>query len=247
MLPMFDHVLSNKHYRRVRSFVSAEIWLLGSIALVSGLVLAFLSIADEVTEGETQAFDQSILMLFRDPGNVDQIVGPAWVHEMVRDITALGSFSLLSLIVLGVCAYLLMMRLRSAALLLIVSVLTGTLISTLLKMGYNRPRPDLVAMSQQFTASFPSGHAMLSAITFLTVGAVLARLAPTRRLQIFTIGSAVFLTLIVGSSRIFMGVHYPSDVLAGWCLGAAWAVLCSSIAFKLQRSGAVEEPAKEVT
>ena len=245
MTSMFDRLLANKHYQRVQHFVSAEIWLLAAIAAASGLLLAFLSLADEVVEGETEAFDNSILMLFRDPTNVDQVVGPDWVHEMVRDITALGSFSLLGLAVIGVCAYLVMVRLKSAALLLIVSVIGGTLLSTFLKMGYNRPRPDLTAMSQQFTASFPSGHAMLSAVTFLTIGAVLARLAPSRRLQIFAIAGGVFLTVLVGCSRLYMGVHYPSDVLAGWCLGAAWAVLCSTIAFKLQRSGAVEEPAEQ--
>jgi undecaprenyl-diphosphatase len=242
---MFHRLLANEHYRRIQSFVSGEIWLLASIAAASGLILAFLSIADEVLEGETEAFDNSILMLFRDPNNVDQVIGPAWAHEMVRDITALGSFSLLGLAVFGVCAYLVMVRLKSAALLLIVSVIGGTLLSTFLKMGYNRPRPDLTAMSEQFTASFPSGHAMLSAVTFLTIGAVLARLAPNKGLKIFSIAGAVFLTLIVGFSRLYMGVHYPSDILAGWCLGAAWAVLCSAIAFKLQSIGAVEDPEDE--
>lgn len=242
---MFDRLLANKHYRRVHTFVSAEIWLLAGIAAASGLVLAFLSIADEVVEGETKAFDNAILLLFRDPANVDRVIGPEWVHEMVRDITALGSFSLLGLIVFGVCAYLVMIRLKSAALLLMVSVIGGTLLSTFLKMGYDRPRPDLTSMSHQFTASFPSGHAMLSAVTFLTIGAVLARLAPSRRLKVFSIAGAVFLTLIVGFSRLYMGVHYPSDILAGWCLGAAWAMLCSTIAFKLQKSGAVEEPKEQ--
>jgi undecaprenyl-diphosphatase len=242
---MFDRLQTNKHYQRVQQFVSTEIWLLAAIAAASGLLLAFSSIADEVIEGETEAFDNAILMLFRDPNNVDQVIGPVWVHEMVRDITALGSFSLLGLAVAGVCAYLVMVRLKSAALLLIVSVVGGTLLSTFLKMSYNRPRPDLTAMSHQFTASFPSGHAMLSAVTFLTIGAVLARLAPRRDLKIFAIASAVFLTLIVGFSRLYMGVHYPSDILAGWCLGAAWAMLCSAIAFKLQRSGAVETPKQQ--
>ena len=239
---MLRTIQSNKHFRRVQTFIGGEIWLLGGLALASGLILAFLRIADEMVEGETQAFDNTILLWFRDPTNVDQVIGPEWMHEMVRDITSLGSFSLLGLMVLGVCAYLVMVRLKSAALLLVVSVLGGTLLSTFLKMGYNRPRPDLTAMSHQFTASFPSGHAMLSAVTFLTIGAVLARIAPTRRLQIFTVSSALFLTLIVGLSRLYMGVHYPSDILAGWCLGGAWALLCSTIAFKLQRSGKVGEP-----
>ncbi|NGP17279.1 phosphatase PAP2 family protein [Devosia aurantiaca] len=106
-------------------------------------------------------------------------------------------------------------------------------------MTYNRPRPDLVNMSHQFTASFPSGHSMLSAVTFLTIGVLLARLAPNRPLRIYAFSAAIFLTLIVGISRIYMGVHYPTDVLAGWCLGAAWALLCSAIATVLQRRGKV--------
>ena len=239
---MFDRLSQSPHYRRVHGFVTGEARLLAAIALVSGFILAFLHIADEMIEGEMEAFDRAILMLFRDSANVDQVIGPEWVHEMVRDVTALGSFSLLGLIVLAVCGYLVLAKMRSEALLVAVSVLGGTLISTVLKMGYNRPRPDLTAMSTQFTASFPSGHAMLSAVTFLTIGALLARLAPTRQLQIFSIGFAVFLTLIVGMSRLYMGVHYPSDVLAGWCLGAAWALLCATAATFLQRRGSIAEP-----
>lgn len=237
MRMILDRLTRSPHFQRIHGFVTAEAGLLFSIALVSGLILAFLRIADEVVEGETEAFDNAILFFFRDPTNVDQVIGPVWVHEMVRDITALGSFALLGLIVVGVCICLLLLRRRAEALLVVVSVLSGTLISTLLKMGYDRPRPDLTAMSHQFTSSFPSGHAMLSAVTFLTLGALLARLAPTRALRIYAFGAAIFLTLIVGVSRVYMGVHYPSDVLAGWCLGAAWALLCSAAAALLQRRG----------
>ena len=238
---MFDELRQSSPYRRILGFVTGEAWLLASIAVASGLVLAFLSLADEVTEGETKAFDTAILMMFRDPTNVEHLVGPMWLHEMARDITSLGSFSLLGLIVVGLCIYLVLCRLRAEALLIIVSVLGGTTISTLLKMGYNRPRPDLTTMSQQFTASFPSGHAMLSAVTFLTVGALLARLAPTRVLRIYCYVLAILLTLVVGSSRVYMGVHYPSDVLAGWCLGAAWALLCSAVAARLQQRGEIRQ------
>jgi len=236
---MFNRLVQSTPYRRLHGLVTGEAWLLASIALVSGLILAFLQIADEMIEGEMEAFDNAILMLFRDPANLDSTIGPPWVHEMVRDVTALGSFALLGLIVLAVCAYLLLARMRAEALLVITSVLGGTVLSTVLKMGYDRPRPDLVAMSHQFTASFPSGHAMLSAVTFLTLGALLARLAPTRPLRIFSISMALMLTLLIGLSRIYMGVHYPSDVLAGWCLGAAWALFCSAVAARLQRGGAI--------
>lgn len=234
---MFDRIQQSKHYRLAYGFVTGESKLLASIALVSGLVLAFLRIADEMVEGEMEAFDNAILMLFRDPANVDQVIGPAWLHEMVRDITSLGSFAILGIVVVAVCSYLLLAHMRREALLVVCSVVGGTLLSTVLKMSYDRPRPDLMAMSQQFTASFPSGHAMLSAVTFLTLGALLARLAPTRPLQVFAIGAAVVLTLLVGLSRLFMGVHYPSDILAGWCLGAAWALLCFIVATLLQRRG----------
>lgn len=237
---MFHSWGKSAQVRRVRDFVTAEAPLLAAIAIISGLILAFLKIADEMLEGEMEEFDNTILMWFRDPTNIDQTIGPSWVHEMVRDITALGSFSLLGLIVAVVCISLVMARKRGAALLVIISVLTGTLISTVLKTSYDRPRPDLTTMSEQFTASFPSGHAMLSAVTFLTLGAVLAQLAPTRALRIFSFTMAIILTVMVGMSRIYMGVHFPSDVLAGWCLGAAWALICSTVALFLQRRGTVD-------
>ena len=243
---MFKRLIALPHVQRVRSFVQGQAWLLLGIAGVSGLLLLFLRLADEVVEGETEAFDRAILLLFRDPNNIDQVIGPPWVQEMVRDITAIGSFSILGIIVAGVVIYLLMAKMRSAALLILVSVLGGTLLSTFLKMGYDRPRPDLTTMSVQFTSSFPSGHAMLSAVTFLTLGAVLAQLAPTLRLRVFCLGVAIFLTLLVGLSRLYMGVHFPSDVLAGWSLGAAWALLCSSVAVALQRRGKVEQPVEVV-
>ena len=238
---MGQGLTDSKYYRRIRDFIVGEAGLLAAIAIISGLILAFLRLADAVQEGGTAAFDQAILLMFRTPGDVNQVIGPLWVQEMVRDITSLGSFALLGLIVAGVCIYLLLARMQAAALLVIVSVLSGTLLSTVLKMGYDRPRPDLATMSHQFTASFPSGHAMLSAVTFLTIGALLARLAPTRALQIYAISAALFLTLIVGVSRLYMGVHYASDVLAGWCLGAAWALLCSSVALMLERRGTIEK------
>lgn len=232
----------SRHQRKLGVFLVAEAPLLALLAVISGLILAFLQIADEMAEGEMEAFDRTILMAFRNPADPDHPIGPVWVHEMVRDVTALGSFSLLGLIVLAVCLYLYLARMRSAAGFVLISVLGGTALSTALKLGYNRPRPDLATMSEQFTASFPSGHAMLSAVTFLTLGALLARFAPTYRLQVFSICGALVLTLLVGLSRLYMGVHYPSDVLAGWCLGSAWALVCSSVALLLQRRGAIDQP-----
>jgi undecaprenyl-diphosphatase len=231
--------------RRISDFVLAEAGILLAIAVACGLVLAFLGLADEVAEGETQAFDDAVLLAFRTPGNPDDLLGPPWAEEMVRDVTALGSFACLGILVTIVVGGLLLAKMRGAALLVLVSVLSGTAISTLLKLGYSRPRPEIAHGMREFTASFPSGHAMLSAITFLTLGALLARLAPNRRRKVYAMGVAILLTLMVGVSRIYLGVHFPSDVLAGWCLGAAWALLCSAVALYLQKRGAVEAPRPE--
>ena len=123
----------------------------------------------------------------------------------------------------------------------IAAVVGGTLLSTALKMGFERPRPDLVPHGTRiYTASFPSGHAMLSAVTYLTLGALLARVQKRRRVKALLLGLAILITLLVGMSRVYLGVHWPSDVLAGWCVGAAWAALCWFVALQLQRRGEVE-------
>ena len=235
-----QHVRAYRRLGGVLDFVRGEWLLLGGIALASGLVFAFLLLADEVVEGGTHTFDNAVLLWFREPGNAADPIGPVRLEEMVRDVTALGSFAILSLLVAGVVLYLLLARMRGAAVLVAVSVLGGTVISTVLKAFYDRPRPDLVHLAREFSASFPSGHSMLSAVTYLTLGALLARLAPTGPLKVFALVVAVLLTLMIGTSRMYLGVHYPSDVMAGWCLGAAWALLCSTIAVRLQRRGSVE-------
>ena len=93
-----------------------------------------------------------------------------------------------------------------------------------------------------YTASFPSGHATGSAAAYLTMGALLARFQRQRRLKIYLMSVAVLLTLMIGVSRLYLGVHWPTDVLAGWTLGSCWALMCWTIARQLQRRGAVEPP-----
>jgi undecaprenyl-diphosphatase len=193
-----------------------------------------------VVEGETLKFDNAVLLMFRVPGHPETLLGPLWLQEMGRDITSLGSFAVLGLIVIGVVGYLLMANNRATALLILISVLGGTAISTALKMGFDRPRPDINATAHVFTASFPSGHSMLSAVTYLTLGALLARQVQQRWMKVYFLCAAIVLTGLVGISRLYLGVHYPTDVLAGWCVGAAWALLCTTIADLLQRRGSVE-------
>jgi undecaprenyl-diphosphatase len=147
------------------------------------------------------------------------------------DITALGGVTVLTLMTVMGTAFLLLSRQRAIALFMFLSIAGGWLVSSLLKLGVARPRPDIVPhLVEVSDLSFPSGHAMLSAVTYLTLGALLSRAQPYRSTRIFLIGAAIFLTFIIGFSRVYLGVHYPTDVLGGWCAGATWALACWMIA-----------------
>jgi undecaprenyl-diphosphatase len=216
----------------------------GPLATLAGLSLfawAFVSVAGEVLEGDTEALDRALMLGLRVPGNLSDPLGPSWLEEAARDITGLGGNAVLTLVTLASAVYLRMTGKSRAALLLLAAVGGGTILSLLLKSGFERPRPDLVPHGARvYTASFPSGHAMISAVTYLTLGALLARTEARRAVRGFLLGLAVVLTLLIGASRVYLGVHWPSDVLAGWCGGAAWAALCWFVELQLQRTGRVE-------
>jgi undecaprenyl-diphosphatase len=228
----------------MRAFWHAETWLLASVFIVAALLLTFGFIADEVVEGSTTALDQAIILLFRSGSdNLSGPIGPPWVREMARDITSLGSIAVLGIVSFVVAAYLLLAKSRAAALLVLVAVLGGLAINSLLKIQFARPRPDLfVPAAKVFTASFPSGHAAYSAITYMTLAALLARTTGCLRLRIYFVAVAVTLTFMIGVSRVYLGVHYPTDILAGWCVGSAWALLCWTIMTRLQHRGRIERP-----
>ena len=203
----------------------------------------FLRLGSEIREGENFALDRLILQALRSGSNPDLPIGPAWLQAAMVDITALGGVTILTLLTALTAGYLLASRKTAIAIFLVLAIAGGAMLSSLLKIGYARPRPDLVAhLVDVQSLSFPSGHAMNSAITYLTLGALLARTEGRRRVTIFLMAAAIFLTLIIGISRVYLGVHWPSDVLAGWCVGASWAALCSLVARTLQRSHKIEEP-----
>lgn len=230
---------------RLRGLIAAvgriEKSVLLALACIAAALLVFVELSDAVREGETLAFDEAVLHMLRMDDAPHDPVGPRWFELMVRDFTALGSAGVLTALTLAVFGFLMLVGKRHVALLLAVSVGGGAVLSSAFKVLFARPRPDLVPhLAEVSTLSFPSGHAMLSAVVYLTIGVLLARAYADVRVKLYLLGVAVLLTVIVGVSRIYLGVHWPTDVLAGWAMGAAWALLCWLAMLWLQARGRVE-------
>jgi len=139
----------------------------------------------------------------------------------------MGGISILSFFVAATAGFLAVQRANRTMVVLLASTISGIVASLLLKRVFDRPRPDLVPhLSEVYTSSFPSGHSMMSALVYLTLGALVAPVLAHFWLRVYVIALAIFLTGCVGISRIYMGVHYPTDVLAGWAAGSVWALLC---------------------
>jgi undecaprenyl-diphosphatase len=222
----------------------AELLPIVLLVLVASGVWLFAELAGKVKAGGTSRFDQTVLLALRNPADLGDPVGPPWLEDAERDLTSLGSIAVLTLLTLAACAFLVLDRKYRTAVLVLLAFGGALLLNTLLKHGFQRPRPELVPHGANVhSTSFPSGHSMLSAATYLTLGALLARLQPRRRLKAFLLGTAVLLTLIVGVSRIYLGVHWPTDVFAGWTAGGVWALACWLVAGWLERRGQVEPEA----
>jgi undecaprenyl-diphosphatase len=207
---------------------------------------AFLQLADRVTEGPPPGFDAAILRALRRPDDPGKLRGPELLEEVARDLTALGGVALLSLVTAAVGGYLALHRKYHALIFLVCAVGGGLLVSTLLKNAFDRPRPQVVPhLSIIATSSFPSGHSMLSAVTYLTLGGLLARLSPRQVEKVYFLGVALLLTGLTGFSRLLMGVHWPTDVLGGWAAGLVWSLLCWLTVRYLQHRGAVERTLTE--
>lgn len=204
--------------------------------IIAGGVWSFAELAEEMVEGDTNAFDRKLIVALRNPQDLSDPLGPKWVEELGRDFTALGGVGILTLLTLASAGFLVLDDKRNSAAFLLVAVAGGLLLSVALRSGFERPRPDLVPHeSYVYTTSFPSGHAMMSTVTFLTLGALLAQSHRRRRIRAYLIFLAILIALAVGVSRVYLGVHWPTDVMAGWAVGGSWALLCWLIARWLQK------------
>lgn len=217
---------------------SVDLYVLVALFLVIGGGYLFIEVLDDVHEGDTERFDRWAIQ------TIGGYSSPLWLEEIGRDMTALGGIAVLSLVTCAVGGYLILEKKYHALILLIAATVGALALSFGLKELIDRPRPNLVDhRSHVMTASFPSGHSMLSAAVYLTLGALLARLTKNWLLRCYFIALAILLTALVGVSRVYLGVHWPTDVLAGWTAGLAWAILCWAVARYLQTRGKVEQPA----
>ncbi|MBO9671249.1 MAG: phosphatase PAP2 family protein [Sphingobium sp.] len=214
---------------------------LWSLLGISALLLLTLKLASEVVEGDTLAFDKAILIRVRAATEGHDGLRDT-VRQFMLDVTTLGNNGLLTLIALLAVGFLVVAGKKRLGGLLALGITAGAAASSLLKLAYARPRPDVVAhLVDVNTASFPSGHAMNSAVVYLTMAVLLARGQKQRAPRLYIIGVGVMLTLMIGLSRIYLGVHWPTDVLVGWIFGASWAALLAYAGAQLQARGAVEK------
>jgi undecaprenyl-diphosphatase len=238
---MSKHPAIARLQRLLASIPNIEPVVLVLLTLGTASVWGFIKIADAVFAGRTQAFDEWMLRALRDPQNPLDPVGPQWVEETARDITALGGFAWITFSTLVIAIYLWIDGKARMALFLLASAASGAAISMLLKKIFARPRPELVPhLSQVYSSSFPSGHSMIAAVVYLTLGSLLASVIQKVTLKIYVLFVAIALATAVGTTRIYLGVHYPTDVLAGWLAGLVWALICWLVARSLQIRGQVE-------
>ena len=213
--------------RALRRFVRRfETWVLASLVLAAGALWAFLKLGGEMLEGETGGFDRRLILALRAPGDPSDPIGSTRLQEAMRDVTALGGVTVIAGLTLVATLVFLFHGKRRHALVMAGAVLLAWASSETTKALYDRPRPDLVPHAVVvYSKSFPSGHSTLAAATYLTLAMLVATLETRRRTKALAYSLACVVLVAVGFSRVYLGVHWPSDVLGGWCLGALWALV----------------------
>jgi undecaprenyl-diphosphatase len=238
------HPLRTRARSWFRELRNTEARLLLSILGLLAALWGFLALTDEVREGGTLRLDHKLLLAFRTPGNLDHPIGPRWMQESARDFTAVGGFTVLLLVSVTAFSILMLLRRRTQAWIFGVTVVGAQIAAQVIKMLVHRPRPDLVPQHDIiYSASFPSGHSMMAPVVYLTLAAIIAAGHRRRAIKTLLLVGAALLVIVIGVSRVYLGVHWPTDVIAGWTLGAMIA-LCADIA--LVRTAPRKGPTAEV-
>ncbi|NVK54701.1 MAG: phosphatase PAP2 family protein [Alteromonadaceae bacterium] len=233
---------------RYHDIKNIDLLTLSGLLLLAACLWAFVELAGLVIDGGTAGVDKQLLLMFRSAEDLSDPIGAHWVEELMRDVTGLGGVGILTFFTIMSAAYLVIIKKSKMAIFVIVAIATGTLLSFALKYGFDRPRPDLVPHgSYVYTHSFPSGHSLMSALVYFTLASLLARVDSRRRVKIFLFFMASLLTVSIGISRVYLGVHWPSDVVAGWTAGVFWATLSFMVASRMQSSGNIEQEGEEVS
>lgn len=222
--------------RRALRIARTEIAALSALFGITAGVAIFADLAEDMREGDGQAFDQAILSAMRPHADLSDAAGPWWLEEAAADLTSLGGIAVLTLFATIVILFLFLQRKRLSALLLLIGLGGGVGLSEGLKSVFERDRPPQVYQAvDTINASFPSGHALLSAVFYLSIAVMLTRAFPRRRFKAYVLAVGVTLTLIVGMTRIYLGAHWATDVFAGWSVGAAWAMTLWLVAYAIER------------
>ena len=197
----------------------------------------FVAMVAAVLAGRTGWLDSTGLLLWR--GGADlRPLGPPWVLEALRDLTALGGMLLRNVVMAAALFALLVLRLRREAVVLLGTVIGGWLVNSGIKALVGRPRPTIVPhLTEAGGASFPSGHSFNSAVVYLAIALAFAAMSPRQPVRLTIIAAAAILSMAIAFSRVWLGVHFPSDVIAGWLGGVGWALLATAL---------LDRPAKAV-
>lgn len=223
-----------------------EIKLLLNLCVIAFSLFVFIVVAQEVKNGSTKEFDYWVLNSLRLSGNVKMPVGPEWLNILMTDITALGGAAIIALVTLTMIFYLFLKKNYSFLWLILIATLGGAVISLGLKELFSRERPPIeYHLLTVKSLSFPSGHATMSSIVYLTQGALVAKIQSVKSLKIYFILIAAVLVFLIGISRIYLGVHYPTDVVAGWSIGITWASVCWLITQYVPKSFLQKAKAKD--
>ena len=228
-----EKIVSFKNF--ITDYSSREIKILVNLFIFVTALLVFTYVAKEVTSGDSRGIDEWLLSYMRHDGRIlpDENY---LLTGLMTDITALGGATVIFMITAAVFFYLLIQRQREFMWLILIATIGGALLSFGLKEIFARERPPLIFhLLTVKSLSFPSGHAMISSIVYLTQGALLAKVQTNKNLRVYILLVAILLVFLIGISRIYLGVHYPTDVFAGWSAGLAWASLCWLAARYLQR------------